>query len=53
MPALIGLFLTALTFPIWAGALTAVIGGGFFLLVHYPIPFLVIGGGILLLGAFA
>ena len=46
---LLGLFVTAITLPIWAGAAAAVIGSGFYLLVNFPIPFLVIGGGILLL----
>ena len=51
MPTLLALFLTALTFPLWAGALGAVVGGAFALLIHYPIPFLVIGGGLLLAAA--
>lgn len=49
MPALIGLFLLALTAPIWGGAISGAVAFGFYLLVNFPIPFLVIGGGLLLL----
>ena len=48
MAKLIALVLVGLTLPIWAGALAAVIGTGFWLLASHPIPFLLIGGGILL-----
>jgi hypothetical protein len=48
---LLALFLTALTVPIWGGALAAVIGGGFYLLATQPVLFLVIGGGLLLAAA--
>lgn len=51
MVKLLALFLTALTLPLWAGALGAVVGGGFYLLVNFPIPFLVLGGGLLLAAA--
>ncbi len=51
MPTLLALFLTALTLPLCAGALGAVIGGAFSLPIIYSIPFLVIGGGLLLAAA--
>lgn len=41
MPLLIGLFLAALTLPVWGGALAAVVGGGLMLFVHYPVPMIV------------
>jgi hypothetical protein len=45
MPLLVGSFLAALTFPLWAGALAAVVGFGFHLMVTAPWIF----GGIVLL----
>jgi hypothetical protein len=50
---LVALFLTALTLPLWGGALAAVVAGGFYLLAVHPIPFLVIGGGLLLAAVMA
>lgn len=37
---LISLFVVALTAPLWAGAIGAVMAIGFGLLVKFPIPFL-------------
>lgn len=53
MAQLLGLFLVALTFPIWAGAFGAAIGAGFYLLVNHTVVFLALGGGFLLLSACA
>lgn len=53
MPALIGLFVVGLTLPLWGGALAAVVGGGFFLLIQYPLPFLLVGGAVLLAATMA
>jgi len=53
MLQLAALFLVALTLPIWAGALGAVVGGGFWLLVNHTVPFLVLGGGLLLAAVMA
>ena len=32
--------LTALTLPVWGGALAAVVGAGFWLIVNFPVPFI-------------
>lgn len=47
---LIALFLTALTLPIWGGALAAVVGAGFYLAFQHPLILLLIVGGLLFLG---
>lgn len=43
--------LTALTLPLWGGGLALLVALGFYLLVNFPVLFLVIGGGLLYLGA--
>jgi len=42
MGKFVALFLTALTFPIWAGATAAVIATGTYLLVQNPLLFVAI-----------
>ena len=53
MKNLIALAIVALTLPLWGGALAALIGGGFYLLVQQPILFVVLVGGLFLLGCAA
>ena len=48
MGKFVALFLTALTFPIWAGATAAIIAGGTYLLVQNPLLFLAVFAAIFL-----
>lgn len=50
MTKLAALFLAALTLPIWAGALAAVVGAGFYIFVNFPIPMIILAV-VLLYGA--
>ena len=53
MKNLIALAIVGLTLPLWGGALAALVAGGFYLLVQQPILFVVLVGGLLLLGCAA
>jgi hypothetical protein len=53
MKNLIALAIVGLTLPLWGGALAALVAGGFYLLVQQPILFVVLVGGLFLLGSAA
>jgi hypothetical protein len=52
MAQFIALLIVGFTLPLWGGALAAVIGGGFYLLMTNPILFLIVVALLFAIGVF-
>lgn len=53
MPAIVAVFLAAITAPVWGGAFAALLGAIFYFLVNHFVITMVIGCAIFLLFALA